>query len=84
MKGFDQRLPIPESLVKNVVVFDTVYNPIETPLIRLARKRNCKVVYGLDMLVYQGAEAFEIWTGLKAPVEIMRKAVVDFLTISQA
>ncbi len=80
MKGFEQKLPVPESLIENIIVFDIVYNPIETQLIKLAKRRGCKVVYGLDMLVYQGAEAFKIWTGLDPPVDIMRKAVIDFLS----
>ncbi|WP_457550557.1 shikimate dehydrogenase [Archaeoglobus sp.] len=79
MKGFKEKLPVPESLIENVVVFDTVYNPIETPLIKLAKKRGCKVVYGLDMLVYQGAEAFKIWFGFDPPIDVMSKAVVEFL-----
>ena len=79
MKGFEEKLPVPESLIENVVVFDTVYNPIETPLIKLAKRRGCKVVYGLDMLVYQGAEAFKIWFGFDPPITVMRDAVVEFL-----
>jgi shikimate dehydrogenase len=79
MKGFDQKLPVPESLVRDVVVFDTVYNPMETPLIRLAKKRGCKVVYGIDMLVYQGAEAFKIWTGLDAPIDVMKRSAMEAL-----
>ncbi len=79
MRGFEKKLPVPESIVENVVVFDTVYNPIETPLIKLAKRRNCRVVYGLDMLVYQGAEAFKIWFGFDPPIEVMKKAVMDFL-----
>ncbi len=79
MKGFEEKLPVPESLIENVVVFDTVYNPIETPLIKLAKRRGCKVVYGLDMLVYQGAEAFKIWFGFDPPIDVMRDAVVEFL-----
>jgi len=80
MKGFEQKLPVPTSMLKEgVIVFDIVYNPIETPLIREAKKRGCKVVYGLDMLVYQGAKAFKIWTGLDAPVEIMREAALRAL-----
>lgn len=79
MKGFPQKLPVPESLIHNVVVFDTVYNPMETPLVALARKRDCKVVYGIDMLVYQGAEAFRIWTGVEPPVDVMKKAALEAL-----
>jgi len=80
MKGFEQKLPVPETLIdSNVVVFDTVYNPLETPLIRTAKKKGCKVVYGIDMLVYQGAEAFKIWTGLDAPIDVMKKAAFSAL-----
>ncbi len=81
MKGFDQKIPVPESLVNDVVVFDTVYNPLETPLIKLAKERGCKVVYGIDMLVYQGAEAFRIWTGIDPPVEVMKRAALRALGI---
>ncbi len=76
MKGFEQRLPVPEEIVEDVVVFDAVYNPPETPLIALAKKRGCKVVYGIDMLVYQGAEAFKIWTGIDPPIEVMKEAAL--------
>ena len=79
MKGFEQKLPVPESIIENVIVFDTVYNPLETLLIRTAKKKGCKVVYGIDMLVYQGAEAFEIWTGLDAPIDVMKKAALEAL-----
>lgn len=79
MKGFDQKLPVPESIVKNVVVFDTVYNPRNTPLITLARNKGCQVVYGIDMLVHQGAESFKIWTGREPPVEEMKEAALKRL-----
>ncbi len=80
MKGFESKLPIPEVLVeKNVVVFDTVYNPPETPLIRLALERGCKVVYGVDMLVHQGAEALKIWLGIDPPLDVMKNAVLSAL-----
>ncbi len=80
MKGFEQKLPIPEILLdRNVVVFDTVYNPLETLLIKTAKKKGCKVVYGIDMLVYQGAEAFRIWTGLEPPIDIMKEAALSAL-----
>jgi len=52
---------------------------METPLIRLAKKRGCKVVYGIDMLVYQGAEAFKIWTGLDAPIDVMKRSAMEAL-----
>ena len=61
---------IPES----ALVYDMVYTPAETPLLAEARKAGAKTVAGLSMLVYQGAEAFELWTGREAPVEVMLHA----------
>lgn len=79
MKGFDQKVPVPESIVKDVVVFDNVYNPMNTPLITLAKNKGCQVIYGVDMFVHQGAEAFKIWTGREPPVEVMREAALEHL-----
>ena len=62
-------------LKKDMVVFDVVYNPAETKLIRMAKKKGCKVVYGLDMFIYQAVKQFELWTGKKAPIEVMRKII---------
>ena len=56
-------------------VYDMIYRPAETPLLKLARKTGCRTSNGLGMLLYQGAKALEIWTGKKAPVELMRKAL---------
>ena len=53
--------------LKTRFVFDLVYNPIETPLIRLARQHNIPVITGVEMFVLQGARQFEIWTGKPAP-----------------
>ncbi len=55
----------------NVFVYDLIYNPQETPLLRLANSSGARVLGGLPMLIYQGAEAFEIWTGKRAPVTHM-------------
>ena len=55
------------------VVYDLVYNPLETRFLAEARKRGAKPVSGLGMLVHQGALALELWTGKKAPVNIMKK-----------
>lgn len=80
MIGFEQRLPIPSEILNpDMIVFDTVYNPPETPLVRYAKKVGCKVIEGVEMLVHQGAKAFEIWTGVKPDVEVMRKAAMDAL-----
>ncbi len=72
--------PIPANLLKpNLAVMDIVYNPLETRLTKDAKATGSKVVGGLEMLVYQGAASFEIWTGVKAPVEIMKKAALTYL-----
>ena len=64
---------------ENLVVFDAVYNPNETVLIKEAIKAGAKPVYGIKMLLYQGAESFEIWTGRKAPIDVMREALTKTL-----
>ena len=71
------KTPVPSSLLKpGLVVVDIVYNPIRTRLLREAEAVGAKTVDGVDMFVWQGALAFEIWTGIKAPVELMRAEVV--------
>jgi len=65
----------PKYLVpRRAVVFDLVYNPPVTKFSRDALARGARVIGGLEMLVYQGARAFELWTGQRAPVEVMREA----------
>src|SRR5580698_4042232 len=61
------------------LVFDLVYNPIDTPLIRMAREKGIAVITGVEMFVHQGARQFEIWTGKPAPEEEMLRVVVHAL-----
>jgi 3-dehydroquinate dehydratase/shikimate dehydrogenase len=61
------------------IVFDMVYNPIDTPLIRMAREKGLPVITGVEMFVHQGARQFEIWTGKPAPEEEMLRVVVHAL-----
>jgi 3-dehydroquinate dehydratase/shikimate dehydrogenase len=61
------------------LVFDLVYNPIETPFLRMAREKGIPVVTGVEMFVNQGARQFEIWTGKPAPEEEMLRVVVHAL-----
>ncbi|MEK7216593.1 MAG: shikimate dehydrogenase [Chloroflexota bacterium] len=61
-------------LPPGVLVYDLVYNPSETPLMRQARAAGARAVGGLSMLVYQGAAGFELWTGRKPPLETMMQA----------
>jgi shikimate dehydrogenase len=56
------------------LVFDLVYNPAETPLMKLATAAGAKTLGGLSMLVYQGTKGFQLWTGVEAPLEIMMAA----------
>ena len=65
--------------LKTKYVFDLVYNPIDTPLIRLARQQNINVITGVEMFVTQGARQFEIWTGKPAPEEEMLRVVIHAL-----
>ena len=57
------------------LVMDMIFNPPQTSLLRAAQARGCVTLNGLSMLVYQGALAFELWTGHRAPLEIMREAL---------
>jgi shikimate dehydrogenase len=56
-------------------VYDMIYNPAETALLAAAKRAGCRTANGLGMLLYQGAKAFEIWTGKPAPLEVMRRAL---------
>jgi shikimate dehydrogenase len=69
--------PVPMSLIKpGLIVFDIIYNPLKTRLLRDAQKRGARVITGIEMLVWQGAAAFELWTGENSPLEIMRLAAL--------
>ena len=72
--------PIPKAdLSKDMVVMDIVYNPLETRLLKEAAAGGCRIINGVDMFVSQGAQQFDLWTGKKAPAEVMRKAVLQAL-----
>ena len=72
--------PVTSDLLRpNLVVYDIVYNPIKTRLQREAEVAGATVISGLDMLVWQGALAFEKWTGQKAPVNLMKEEVIKLL-----
>jgi len=66
-------------LDKKMVVMDIVYNPLKTRLLKEAERIGCTTIDGVSMFVYQGVAQFEMWTGQKAPVNLMRKAVLDSL-----
>jgi shikimate dehydrogenase len=74
--------PIPVGLIKKgQVVFDIIYNPGKTALLTEAEEAGAKTIGGIEMLVQQGAAAFELWTGRKAPVEVMRRAALEALAV---
>ncbi len=71
---------VPKELIgRDMVVFDVVYSPLETKLLREAREIGAKTISGLDMLIGQGAEAFELWVGRKAPLNALRKALKEIV-----
>lgn len=70
--------PFNKSAINNfMVVFDTVYNPENTMLIKLAREQNAKVITGVDMFVRQAAYQFKLFTGRDAPAQMMRDAIKE-------
>jgi shikimate dehydrogenase len=72
--------PVPADLLHSgLCVMDIVYNPLETKLLKDAKIVGAKVVSGLEMLLYQGAIAFEIWTNCPAPVDVMKKVALSKL-----
>jgi shikimate dehydrogenase len=72
--------PVPaEMLTDNLTVFDIIYNPLPTRLLREAKAAGAKTIDGLEMLVRQGAASFEIWTAVKPPVDVMREAALSLL-----
>lgn len=84
MKNFRQGIsPLSDEIIQTLpddaIVYDIVYNPIKTELINKAIKYNKQYKTGIDMLVYQGAKAFEIWTGQKPNVDKMKIAALEAL-----
>lgn len=63
------------------IVYDIIYNPVKTKLLKKAEESGCKVINGLGMLFYQGIYAYEIWTGLKISEEKLREAYACFVKI---
>lgn len=68
-----------ELLNASQIVMDIVYNPMDTKLIKEAKEAGCQIVYGYKMLLYQAVTQFELFTGRKAPVEIMEDALLKGL-----
>jgi shikimate dehydrogenase len=75
-----QSIVPPQWLKPDLTVMDIVYNPVETRLAKDAEAAGAKVISGVEMLIYQGAASFEIWTGRSAPIEVMRRAALNKLS----
>jgi shikimate dehydrogenase len=76
----DAMPPVPlEAIHPDLLVYDLVYNPLETRLLKAARLRGCRTLTGVKMLVGQGAAAFQRWTGLWPPTDVMEQAVLQGL-----
>lgn len=72
--------PVDADLLRpGITVFDIVYNPVKTRLLREAAAAGASTISGLDMLIWQGALAFELWTGMKAPADLMREEAIKLL-----
>jgi shikimate dehydrogenase len=65
----------PEMLRGDMTVFDVVYNPRRTKLLQDAQEAGCRTIEGIEMFLGQAIVQFELWTGEKAPAEVMRQVV---------
>jgi len=79
MRGAKAQSILNADEINTRLVFDLVYNPIDTPLIKAAREKGLSVITGVEMFVHQGARQFEIWTGKPAPEEEMLRVVIHEL-----
>lgn len=79
-KGVSDGLPVPEAVIEKAgFIYDLVYNPLVTPLLNTAKRLNRPGTSGLEMLLHQGAKAFELWTGQAAPFDAMQRAAKEAL-----
>ncbi len=76
MKPHTNKTPINTRLLNaKQIIFDAIYNPLQTKLIREAKKIGAETISGIEMLLYQATAQFELYTGYKAPEEVMKKIV---------
>ena len=65
-----------QAIERRPLIYETIYNPLETELLAQARKHRCPVVVGTELLLWQAVAGFEIWTGQVAPVAVMRESLL--------
>ena len=75
MPGLDASPYNASAMSQYLAVFDTVYNPENTLLIKYAKRANCRIITGVDMFVRQAAYQYKLFTGLDAPVKLMRQTI---------
>jgi shikimate dehydrogenase len=77
---FDEMPPLPPDCFRSgQLVYDLIYNPLETRLLRVALAAGARGMHGAGMLAHQGARALELWTGREAPAELMKQTVLSAL-----
>jgi shikimate dehydrogenase len=75
---------VPAKMLRaELVVFDVVYNPMKTKLLNEAEDAGAVTISGMDMLIWQGALAFELWTGIEAPIDIMKTKAFEALKVDE-
>lgn len=81
MKGYSEdSSPVSREAFRNLqIAYDLVYNPIETRFLKEAREEGCQIISGIEMLIAQAALQFELWTGRRPPVDLMRAAAFEKL-----
>ena len=78
----DARVPVDLSALRpEAIVADVVFNPVETRFLRAAKQHGCRTLDGLGMIVFQGAIAFRLWTGVEPDTVVMREAVEEYLSL---
>ncbi len=86
MAGGDEETESPvliDLIPSGALVFDLIYRPLKTPLMKAAEQRGARALGGLSMLVYQGGESFKLWTGREPPLDAMFKVARDALGVKE-
>ncbi|MFH1584691.1 MAG: shikimate dehydrogenase [Patescibacteria group bacterium] len=83
--AFAERSLVPKEAIRpHHIVFDAVYSPLETRLLREAKERGAQTICGVEMLLYQGVTQFERYVGQRAPIDAMRRAITEVLAKRKA